>query len=117
MPVDFGEIASYHLQEAVRYAALAQAVRERGSHGEAEYLAGQAARYAEAAQEQKRGMRQDPGLSIANRRPNRCSPEPRRVPPVPTRLLAVLRGAGDIVASIRQSMPRRNPPINGLSLH
>jgi hypothetical protein len=61
MPADFGEIASYHRQEAIRYAALAQAARSRGNHSEAEYMANQAARYAEAADEQKAGMSREPG--------------------------------------------------------
>jgi hypothetical protein len=60
MPADFGEIASYHRQEAIRYAALAQAARSRGNHGEAEYMENQAARYAEAAHEQMAGMRHEP---------------------------------------------------------
>jgi hypothetical protein len=62
MPADFGEIASYHRQEAIRYAALAQAARSHGNHGEAEYMENQAARYAEAAREQKAGMSREPGL-------------------------------------------------------
>jgi hypothetical protein len=61
MPADFGDIASYHRREAIRYAVLAEAARNRGNYGEAEYMANQAARYAEAAHEQQMGMMLEPG--------------------------------------------------------
>jgi hypothetical protein len=107
MPANFGEIADYHRQEAARFFARAQSARERESYNEAEYLAGLAVRHAEAAQEQKVEMRQEPCPSIAQPRPVGWSLEP---PPTPAAVcwLAILHAAGNLAASIRQFLSRRS---------
>ena len=68
MPVDFGDITAYHHEEAARHYALAQAARDRGSLAEAEFQAGLAARWDEAAQEQKIGMSHTPSRRMAKQR-------------------------------------------------
>jgi hypothetical protein len=117
MPANFGEIASHHKREAARFLALAQAARDRGSDGEAVYLAGFASRCAQVAEEQKTAMRLEPGRLIGNRIPSRRHPEPKRTPLAAVCLLAVLRGPGQIAAAIRQSISARSAPLTGLGLH
>jgi hypothetical protein len=116
MPANFGEIADYHHLMAARYVALAQTAREQGDIATANYHAGQAARYVQAAREQRIAMTQAPGGSIEAQRPRRWSPEPKRVPPAPGRLLTVLRGAGHLAAAIRQSISGRSDDFDGMSL-
>jgi hypothetical protein len=65
MPVDFADVTAYHLEEAARHYALAQAARDRGSLAEAEFEAGLAARWEEVAEEQKIGMQQTPSRRTA----------------------------------------------------
>jgi len=65
MPANIGDITSYHLEEAARHHALAQAARNRGCLDEAEYQDGLAARWEEAAEEQRVGMRQQPTRRFA----------------------------------------------------
>jgi hypothetical protein len=116
MPANFGEIATYHQKEAARHYALAQAARDRGCLAEAEYQAGLAARWDEAAQEQKVGMGQAPSRRRPKQGPH-CPPQPP--PPMPLAvacLLAAERGVKRIAASIRQSIIKRNAPIHGLTL-
>jgi hypothetical protein len=60
MPANVGDITSYHLEEAARHRTLAQAARDRGCLEDAEYQDGLAARWEEAAEEQRVGMRQTP---------------------------------------------------------
>jgi hypothetical protein len=115
MPADFGEIASYHREEAARFAALARAARDQGDLGKAEYLAGQAARHDEAAREQKAGMRQQPVRRIATQRPYRRPPEPQPILPAAV-FPGILRGVKRIAATVRQSIFERNTPFRGLSL-
>lgn len=112
MPSDFDEMAGYHNRLAAHFQALAQEARERGSRSEAEFLAAQAVRYAEAAGEQKIAMLQQPGPDA-----NQVSepwpppePEPQPLSPAVTRFLAVLHGIHDFVC-------RRKAPIHGASLH
>ncbi len=90
MPADFGDITAYARQEATRHYALAQAARDRQSFGEAEYLAGLAARWDEAARQQNIEMRHEPIPSRADQRPIRRAPEP--IPFTFAGLLTVLRG-------------------------
>jgi invasion protein IalB len=73
MPTDFGDITAYHRHEASRYYALAQAARDQGNIGKAEYLVAMAARHAEAAQEQQTAMMLEPGLSTEKQTPNQWS--------------------------------------------
>jgi hypothetical protein len=107
MPANYGEIADYHLQEAANFFARAQAARERESYNEAEYLGNLAARHAEAAQEQKMGMLQEPCPSISQPRPVGWSPEP---PPPLTAVcrLAILHATGNLAAAMRQLLSRRS---------
>ncbi|MGA2888717.1 MAG: hypothetical protein ABSE51_11740 [Terracidiphilus sp.] len=116
MPINFGEIADYHRQEAARYNAMAQAARDRDSFGEAGYLAGLAARHSETADEQMIGMQQQPGESLAKRTSNCWSPEQQRFPFVAACLLALLRRIDSIAAAFRQPLPKRNLDVRGLSL-
>ncbi len=118
MPSDFGDIAAHHREEAARYHALERAARERGCQAEAEYLATLAARYIEAAQEQNSAMRQEPGPSAANQSPRRWPPEPveQRPPFTAVCLLAASRGAEGLATAIRRFLPKRNAPLQGLSL-
>jgi hypothetical protein len=116
MPADFGEIAAYHRQEAARHYALAQAARDRECYGEAEYQTGLAARWDQAAREQRIEMRRDPVRPIANHRPNRRPPEPQHTRSAAACLLAVLRGVQRIAAAIRQSLAKLNVSRHGLTL-
>lgn len=112
MPANFGDIAAFHHEQANRHYALAQAARDRGSLAEAEYQAGQAARWDEAAQEQKIGIRQQPTHSSAKQRPNSPAPVPIAI----VFLLAVMRGVKRIATAIRHPMVKRSAPFNTLSL-
>jgi hypothetical protein len=103
MPANFGEIADYHRQEAAHFFERAQAARDRESYAEAEYLTGLAMRYAEAAQEQKVEMHQEPCPSIAQPRPEGWSPEP----PPPAARCSLL--ASDVVCRGRPC--RRHSPL------
>jgi hypothetical protein len=116
MPVDFGEITAYHREEAARHYAMAQAARDRECFGEAEYQACLAARWDEAAQEQKIEMRREPARHIAYRRPSYQSPEPRRIPFTVVCWLAIRRGIKRFAQAIRQSPPERSQRIEWLSL-
>jgi hypothetical protein len=117
MPSNFDVIAGYHSLMAARFAALAQAAREKGDIATANYHSDQAVRYVQAAQEQRLAMSQAPGRSIEDRRPRRLFKEPKRVPPAPARLLAVLRGAGHLASVIRQSISGRSASSQRLTLH
>jgi hypothetical protein len=116
MPASFDAIAGYHSLMAARYASLAQAAREQGDIATASYHAGQAVRYVQAAQEQRLAMSHAPGRSIEDHRPRRWLPGPPRVSPAPAHLLAVLRGAGDVVAAIRKSIFGRSASFRELPL-
>jgi hypothetical protein len=115
MPVDFGEITAYHHEEAARHRALAKAARDRGCPADAEYQAGLAARWDEAAQEQKIGMRQAPTRRVAKQRPQRPQPPPP-IPLAVVCLLTVERCVKRIAAAIRHSIVKRSTPFNGLQL-
>jgi hypothetical protein len=112
MPADFDDIASYHFRQAAHFRALAQDARDLGSRNEAEYLASQAVRYAEAAEEQRCAMTQEPGPAKANRMSHHPwpPPEPESSPSAATGIFAVPRG-------IHHSASKRNEPFHGLSLH
>jgi hypothetical protein len=115
MPTDFGEITAYHREEAARHYAMAHAARERRSFGEAEYEVNLAARWDEAAREQKTEMRQEPARHIPYRRSNYRPPEP----PMPQRVsfaAAFLSAIKRMAHAIRQFLPRRSSRIESLSL-
>jgi hypothetical protein len=114
MPADFGDITAYHREEAARHFALAQAARDRGSFGEADYHAAMAVRWYEAAQEQEIAMR-EPVRHIAYRRSNYRAPEPlmqRRASFVVGFLSAIKRRSHAIL----QSLTGSNVPMEGLSI-
>jgi hypothetical protein len=115
MPTDFGDIAAYHREEAARHYALAKAARDRECFGEAEYEASLAARWDEAAREQKAAMRQGPIRHIAYRSSNfqpPVSPMPRRTSFATGFRLFVQR----IGHAIRQFLTGRTGSFEGLSL-
>ncbi|HME59268.1 MAG TPA: hypothetical protein VKF63_13075 [Terracidiphilus sp.] len=115
MPVDFGEIAAYHHYEAARHYALAQAALDRGCPADAEFQAGQAARWEEAAREQKIGMMQQPARPSAKRRPNFPPP----APPIPLAvvwLLAVVRAVKRIAAAFGPAVVKQSAPSDDSSL-
>lgn len=116
MPTNFGDITAFHRHEASRHYALAQAARDEGDLGKAEYLVDRAVRHAEAAHEQQKAMMLEPGPSIAVQAPNRWTPEPQRSPSAVNRLVTVLRGAGHIATALQQSLAKRNSHFQGLSL-
>jgi hypothetical protein len=117
MPSDFGDMTAYHREEAARHYALAQAARECGNLGEAEYQAGLAVRWDEVAREQKVEMLLEPARQTADQRPKHWPLEPqRRIPLTIVCLLALLRGVRRIAAAMRQFRHRRTAPIEGLSL-
>ena len=109
------EITNYHMRIASQHHALAQIAREEGALDLVKYHCEIAARYTEAAQAQQKWLSQTPGQPAEERRVRRCPPEPR--PRSTGHLLAVLRGAGHIAASIQQAIAKRNAPFTGLSLH
>ena len=92
MPANLGDITAYHKEEAARHYALAQAARDRGCIEEAEYQAGLAARWEEAAQ------------------------PPPPMPFAVACLLAVERGVQRIAAALRQSIIKRSASVDGLTL-
>jgi hypothetical protein len=110
MPTDFGDIVDYHREESFRYLILAKAARERGELAEAEYLAGQSARYLEVVRQQKIGMRLEPGKPASKQMPRRCTLKPGWGPSAAARVPAVLRGVKYIVATIRNSIFKKGPP-------
>jgi hypothetical protein len=114
MPADFGEIADFHRDESARFLALAQAARDRGSIGEAEYLTGLATRHSEAAQEQKIQMEQAPDSSAAEQGLQHGSPESRPIPFLATCLLVLLRGAERTLTAIGPPAPKRSAPAHEL---
>jgi hypothetical protein len=113
MPANFGEIATYHHEEAARHYALAQAARDRGCLAEAEYQTGLAARWDEAAQEQEIGKIQMPSRRIAKQRPHYPPPP---MPLAVTCLLAVERCVKRIAVAIHHSIIKRSAPIDELPL-
>jgi hypothetical protein len=106
MPSDFGEIAKSQLMYAARYKELAQAAYDRGSYSEAEYLSAMAARYTEAAQEQK--IAQRPGPFIVQQTSRRQRPERRHTPFVAFCVLPVLHGVGQFATAIYQRIFKRS---------
>jgi len=133
MPANFGEIATYHSRLAVQHMALAQAARDRGDLNAAEYNRELAARYIEAAEEQKTAMSQAPDRRAANqaRRPWTQKPsqalnpttarpaqkaDPGRTPLALTCLSALRRGAGSVATALPQSLSHAHVSLQNLSL-
>jgi len=115
MPVDFADVTAYHLEEAARHYALAQAARNRGCPADAEFQTGQAARWEEAAREQKIGMMQQPARPSTKRRPNFPPP----APPMPHAfvwLLAVVRAVKRIAAAFGPAVVKQSAPSGDSSL-
>jgi hypothetical protein len=136
MPANFGEIANYHSRLAVQHMALAEAARDAGDLNAAEYNRQLAARYIEAAEEQKMVMSQAPyrGTVLQAPRPWTQKP-PQRLKPVrkladkpaakavPKRaslavacFSALRRGAGSVATALQQSLSHVNASLQHLSL-
>ncbi|HEY1209854.1 MAG TPA: hypothetical protein VGE85_10835 [Terracidiphilus sp.] len=115
MPADFGEIAAYHHYEAARHYALAQEALDRGCKAEAEFQTGQAARWEQAAREQKIGMMQQPARPSAKRRPYFPPPAPP-TPLASVWRLAVVRAVKRIAAAFGPAMVKRTAPSGDSSL-
>lgn len=136
MPANFGEIANYHSRLAAQHIALAQAAREAGDHNAAEYNHQLAARYVEAAQEQKTAMSQVPGYAANHQSPrpwaqqskpapksalkpaskSASQPAPKRTPMAVACFSALRRGAGSVATVLQQSLSGANASLQGLSL-
>lgn len=116
MPADFGDITTYHREEAARHFALAKAARDRESFGEADYHSSMAARWYEASQEQEVAMQHEPAVRhIAYRKSNYRPPEP----PKPRRasfLVGFLLAIKRMTQAIRQAPAGRADSIEGMSL-
>lgn len=129
MPANFGEIASYHHRMAERYLALAKTARDAGDFYAADYNQQLAARYVEAAEEQKSVMSQQPGRAPAPVAPQPWTQQPKRVAkpapkvaPVRDPLAAGFfssfrRSAGSFVTVLHQSLSSANSPLQRLSLN
>jgi hypothetical protein len=117
LPTNFGDIAHHHRRIAARYRQLALIARSCGRIWEADYLEQLAARYFQAAQEQKAAMRHEPGALVENRklRPWTLIPEPGQ--PASTGWAAIRRLPGRLAGSIRRFISRRSVPIQGVSLN
>jgi hypothetical protein len=131
MPANFGEIANYHHRLAAQHMELARVARDAGDLNAAEYNRQLAARYIEAAEEQKTVMSQAPGYATVNQAPRRralqANPAPKPVPkpaleagPKPTPLAAscfsaIRRGAGSVAATLQQSLSHANASLQSLS--
>ena len=140
MPANFGEIGNYHTRLAAQYLALAQKAREAGDHNAAEYNHQLAARYVEAAQEQKIAMSQVPGHAAVQPTPRpwaqqskpapkraastapKAAPKPilqaapKRAPLAAACFSALCRGAGSLAAALQQSLLSADASLQGLSL-
>ena len=115
MPANLGDITTYHLEEAARHHALAQAARAQGCFAEAEYQEGLAARWEEAAQEQKIGVQQHPTRRMSTQRPIYPAPKTTSKPFSVICWLAVVRGLKRIAAALHPSMVKPRTPLGGLS--
>ncbi len=117
MPANFGEIASYHNRLAAQYLALARTAHKEGDLSLADYNTQMAARYIEAAEEQRTAMSELPGRPAAQPAPRPWIPAPKRAPLATACLSAIRRGAGSIAAALQHSISRRSASIQSLSLH
>lgn len=129
MPANFGEIANYHSRLAAQHMALAREARDAGDLNAAEYNRQIAARYIEAAEEQKTVMSQAPGYSTVNQAPRPWAPQEKPAPksalktaprraPFTVNCLAVLRRSADsVAATLTQSLSNTNASLRSLSLH
>lgn len=110
MPADFGEITAYHHQEAARFYTRAQEARALGNLAEADYLAGQAARWEEAAQEQKTAMRKPP-RPVAHRSRFLTVPEEPYIHPLIRWPMAVARGVRRAATATGRFIFKRRAPF------
>lgn len=115
MPADFGEIFAYHHQEAARLYARAQEAHERGSLAEAIYLAGQAARWEEAALEQKTEMCKLP-RHAASQSPFLTVTEGSLLHARIRWPMTIVRGAWRAAVAVGQFLFKRQAPFTGLML-
>ena len=140
MPANFGEIANYHSRLAAQHIALAQAARDRGDLNAAEYNRQLAARYIEAAEEQRMAMSHAPGQLVAAQpsrpwtqkasQPARSAAKTarvvavklaaksasRRIPLAAACLSRLRRGAGSLANALRQSLSSAHASLERISL-
>jgi hypothetical protein len=112
MPADFGDITSYHREEAARHHALAKAARDRGCLAEADYQAGLAARWEEVALQQVTTMRKTPVRRIA--KPRQIFPA-SKTPPKPVSVVswsALVRGLQYIAEVLSPTMDKPETPLH-----
>jgi hypothetical protein len=112
MPANIGDITTYHLEQAARHHALAQAARDRGCTAEAEYQEGLAARWEEVARQQKFGTRQLSNHHMARQRSIYPAPN---TPPKPFSVIswmAVVRSLKSIAALFHPSMAKPRIPLH-----
>jgi hypothetical protein len=135
MPANFGEIANYHHRLAAQHMELARAARDAGDPNAAEYNRELAARYIEAAEEQKSAMSQAPGRALANQAPRPWAQTPSQIPkparkpspkpaskiapkhaPLAVACLSLLsRGATSVAGALQQSLATANASLQKLS--
>jgi len=135
MPANFLEIADCHRRLAAQQMALAHAARDRGDFSTAEFFRQQAARYIEAAEEQRIAMSHAPGqaavrpLARSWTEPDRIAKTTRRTTkakahrPAKTRqplsvpgLSALRRCAGHLAVALQHSLSGLRVSVSSLSL-
>lgn len=117
MPADFGEIANYHNRLATRHLVLARIAREAGDLSAADYQAQMAARYIEAAEEQKMAMSQPASRPATHPAQSPWALKPEPSPVADIRRAALPRLFRQFAAAIGQFIPSREAPFQGLSLN
>jgi hypothetical protein len=111
MPANIGDITSYHLEEAARHRALAQAARDRGCLAEAAYQDGMAARWEEAARQQVTIMQPLPRRTVTPR-PIYSTPKTTYKPFSVVCWLAAVRGLKRISALLHPSIFKPSIPLH-----
>jgi hypothetical protein len=117
VPTNFGEIAHYNKRIAARFYLQAKIERDCGRDSEADYHAQMAARYLQAAQEQRIAMSQEPGRLVEVKRPRPWTVKSQRTPLLTTGRLALQRITGQFATAVRQSVSRRDDSLQSLSLN
>jgi hypothetical protein len=115
LPTNFGEIASYNKRIAARFYLRSQIERNCGKFSEAEYHSQLAARYIQAANEQRIEMSRTPGRPVVFQRPRpwTFNSQPG---PLAACWFAVQSLVGKLATAVRRSIARRKMPLQSLSL-
>lgn len=117
MPIDFGDIIHYNKRIAARYYLQAQIERNRGDDSQASFHADVAARYLQAAHEQRLVMSSAPGRPIEAPRSRLWFLEPKSASKQGGNRTALRRLFAQFAAAVRQSLARRSSPLQSLSLN